>query len=64
MNDAKQMQAAYARAFATADGKVVLNDLIRRFYDGPMDGPDVNRELGQRDVVRHIQLMVKRNERD
>ncbi len=61
LSDQQQMQIMYAKLFSSDNGKAVLADLERRFYDGAMKGPDINRELGQRDVVLMIKNTVKRN---
>jgi hypothetical protein len=47
-------KALYNRLFSTRDGKAVLKDLQKRFYDNPMDGADLNREAGRRDVLHFI----------
>ena len=55
-----KIDGAYSRCFKTRDGKVVLDHLCEAFYDGVMDGPDLSRLLGRRDVVRAIQQRLKR----
>ena len=50
---------AYHRLFRTPDGEIVLQDLKRKYYDGRMDAIDLNRCIGQRDVVREILVRVK-----
>ena len=55
----KQMAQAYRRCFAGKDGALVLEDLERKYYDGKMDDPDINRCVGQRDVVRHIKEKIR-----
>lgn len=51
-------KALYSRLFNTRDGKLVLADLLKRFYDTPMEGGDLNREAGRRDVARFIKTRV------
>lgn len=57
IEELKALAAIYQRAFGTPEGRRVLEDLKTRFYDGPMSGPDVNREVGRRDVLHHILKM-------
>ena len=57
-DDKAALQAAYRRLFGTRDGKLVLADLLTRFYDNPMDGDDLNREAGRRDVLHFIRHKV------
>lgn len=59
IDNLKQLQGAYAHLFSTADGKLVLADLEHKFYDNALEGRDLNREVGRRDVVRHIKQQVK-----
>ena len=59
VSDSETVNAAYKRLFATRDGKVVLADLSKRFYDNPMDGADLNREAGQRDVLHFIKRVTR-----
>ena len=54
VSDSDTLQGAYKRLFLTRDGKAVLEDLHKQFYDNPMDGDDLNREAGRRDVVHFI----------
>jgi len=54
VSDAETMAHAYKATFTTREGKVVLADLLTRFYDHPMDGVDLNREAGRRDVLHFI----------
>lgn len=55
-----KIDGAYSRCFGTRDGKLVLKHLLESFYDGALDGPDLSRLLGRRDVVRSIQQRLKR----
>ena len=54
MADLPEKLEAYGRVFETRDGKIVLDDLRRQFYDCPMKSGDLAREAGRRDVVLHI----------
>ncbi|MCP3675854.1 MAG: hypothetical protein GY829_15495 [Gammaproteobacteria bacterium] len=54
----EQLRVAYGRCFSSRDGKIVLADLNKQFYDGKMDGSDLNREVGKRDVMRHIKTRL------
>lgn len=67
LKDVEQLNAAYCRIFESPDGKIVFDDLMRNYYDGPMTGErcDINRELGRRDVVLAIKnkLEYQQNQR-
>lgn len=58
------LQAAYARFVSSRDGQTIMADLEKRFYDVPMTGADLNREVGRRDVVLYMKQVVKRNGRE
>lgn len=60
VSDSETTDAAYQRLFDTRDGKVVLADLMKKFYDGPMEGADLSREMGKRDVLYSIKKRVTR----
>lgn len=62
-DDLEQRRLSYARLFNTSDGKVVLADLERLFYESAMAGTDLNREVGKRDVVHFIKQQVKNYDR-
>ena len=54
------LAAAYRRTFTQGDGKLVLEDLMQRFYDGQIDvGGDLSRFIGRRDVMLHIKQTVE-----
>jgi len=55
----KQMAQMYRQCFATKAGALVLADLTRQFYDAKMDSGDINRDVGKRDVVRHIKQRIE-----
>lgn len=59
VDDIKELRNAYRRLFDTRDGKLVLEDLKRLYYDSPLNGEDLSREVGQRDVVRKILSNIK-----
>lgn len=59
VDDIKKVHETYSRLFNTRDGQIVLDDLRRRFYDAPMSGADLNREVGRRDVLLLINSLVK-----
>ena len=52
-------QAAYQRLFQTRDGKVVLDDLMTRFYDNEISDSDTNRDVGKRDVFLFIKRQLR-----
>lgn len=57
------LRAAYSRLFATRDGRVVLDDLRRRYYDLTIKtDADMHRVVGQRDVVLHILQSLERTD--
>lgn len=58
VSDSETQEALYKRVFSTRDGKAVLADLSNKFYDTPMDGVDLNREAGKRDVIHFIKRRV------
>ena len=47
-------QALYNRVFSTRDGRDVLADLAKRFYDNEIKDDFVLRDIGRRDVVQFI----------
>lgn len=49
---------AYDRLFKTRDGKLVLADLNKRFYDCEISESDTNRQIGKRDVLLFINKRV------
>lgn len=51
-------KSAYARLFATRDGKVVLEDLKAQFYDNVISDSDTSRDVGKRDVLLYINQRV------
>ena len=51
-------KSAYARLFATRDGKVVLEDLRQMFYDNEISDSDTRRDVGKRDVLLYINKRV------
>ena len=51
-------KSAYARLFASRDGKVVLEDLLEQFYDCEVSATDTNRDVGKRDVLLYIKRRV------
>jgi len=59
VSDSDTRDALYKRVFSDRDGKAVLADLAKRFYDNEIkDGDTVLRDIGRRDVVRFIKLRV------
>ena len=48
----------YQRLFSTRDGKQVLADLMRRFYDNEISDSDTIRDIGKRDVLLYIKRRV------
>lgn len=52
------VKSAYARLFASRDGKVVLEDLLEQFYDCEVSATDTNRDVGKRDVLLYIKRRV------
>lgn len=60
----KSLDGTYSRLFNSRDGQTVLADLCRQFYDTPMnDDATLERQVGRRDVVHHINQRVHRNAR-
>ena len=51
-------RSAYARLFATRDGKIVLEDLAHQFYDNEISDSDTTRDVGKRDVLLYIKRRV------
>lgn len=51
-------KSAFARVFATRDGKVVLDDLMTQFYDNEISDSDTIRDVGKRDVLLYIKRRV------
>ena len=51
-------KSAYARLFASRDGKVVLEDLLEQFYDCEVSATDTIRDVGKRDVLLYIKRRV------
>lgn len=54
-----EIKPAAARMFKTADGKLVLEYLQRKFYDCKLSNDNILREAGARDVVKHILTMIE-----
>ena len=54
VDDNTSMERIYRRLFATRDGKVVLADLLIRFYDNALSESDTIRDVGRRDVLHFI----------
>lgn len=55
----KDLQGAYARLFASKDGKIVLADLTTQFYDNDFKNENINREVGKRDVIHFIKQRIR-----
>lgn len=53
------IRPALRRLFATRDGELVLSYLEDRFYHGQIHDERMAREIGQRDVIRAIRLLLK-----
>jgi len=53
-DDNTAMAKVYARLFATRDGKLVLADLLTRFYDKEISESDTIRDVGRHDVLHFI----------
>jgi hypothetical protein len=58
----KGQDALYSRVFNTRDGKAVLADLNKKYYDNEISESDINREVGRRDVLRFINRRVTPHE--
>ncbi len=58
VDETKLYKALYSRVFDSRDGKKVLEDLRKRFYDNEISESDINREVGRRDVLHFINRRV------
>jgi hypothetical protein len=56
MNDVK---TATQRIFDTRDGKLLMEYLSRTYYDSPIKGDNVIRELGSRDVILRLKQLIE-----
>jgi len=52
-----EVKPAFSRLLKTADGKIVMDYLERRYYDNKIVNENMARQVGQRDVVRTIKIL-------
>ena len=53
------MQPIYSRVFKSRDGEAVLMDLMDRYYNNRIKDETMARQVGQRDVMMHILMMLQ-----
>lgn len=58
VSESDTLDSLYNRVFSTRDGKAVLADLAKRFYDNEIKDDFVLRDIGRRDVVLFIRRRV------
>lgn len=61
MNQPLKMQditPAIYRVMKSRDGKLMMQWLEATFYDSKLNSDNLEREVGQRDVVRQIKIMA------
>ena len=53
------IKAATGRLFNTRDGQAVLDYLMTRYYDCQIRDVSIHRDVGQREVLRHIKHLMR-----
>lgn len=59
MRSHAEMQPIYSRVFKSRDGEAVLMDLMDRYYNNRIKDETMARQVGQRDVMMHILMMLQ-----